>query len=159
MREAVPAFAMAKHAVSTAVSHRSGVSSSTPAPVSAQVVVAAAMANSAERLLAAAEEAARSAARVGVSREWSASWLAAAVVAGSMWAGGSTVWVWDSRRMARLMRDAAVSGAGGGCSSVVSSLYSRWMAELTMGAAVAGGGGEGVGVWRSGGGGGWVAAA
>ena len=58
MRAAVPACSMETHAMSTAVSHGSGASSSPLASVSAQVVVAAATASSAERLLASAEEAA-----------------------------------------------------------------------------------------------------
>ena len=83
IREAVPAFSMAWHAVSTAAAHRPGVLSSTPASASVQAAVAAAMASSAERLLAAAEEAALSVASVGVSREWSARCWVAAVTAGS----------------------------------------------------------------------------
>ena len=84
MRPAVPASAMVSHAMSIAVSHGSGASSSGLVSVSAQVSVAAAMASSAERLLASAEEAARSVALVGVARVWSASWWVAAAVAESM---------------------------------------------------------------------------
>ena len=64
MRPAVPASSIASHAMSIAVSHGSGASLSALVSVSAQVLVAAATASSAERLLASAEEAARSAALV-----------------------------------------------------------------------------------------------
>ena len=47
MREAMPAFSMVPHAVSIAAVHGSGVSSSLPVSVRAQVVDAAAMASSA----------------------------------------------------------------------------------------------------------------
>ena len=47
MREAMPAFSMASHAVSTAAVHGSGASSSTPVPVRAQVMVTSAVASSA----------------------------------------------------------------------------------------------------------------
>ena len=115
------------------------------------MLVAAATASSAERLLASAEEAARLAALVGVAREWSASWWVAAAVAELMGAGGSTVWTWDSRWMARLMMIAAAAGVSGGagCASVASLVSRSWGV---------GGGGEGARVGRRAGGW-WVAAA